>query len=252
MHTLAFVDLDDTLFSSLRKQNSRQGLEPAAFLRGGEVISYSSPVQRGLLALLHAAGLVIPVTARNIDAFRRVLIPFHAGAIVSHGATILRPDGCVDTDWARRVAPAMSAARPALEGLQQILAASFNPGSTGLRTRLVDDGGDPIYLVAKHIASDEALVQHAAETTVAQWLQGRSGFTLHINGNNLAVIPPGIGKAPAVAYLMERAKERFETIFAIGAGDSRTDAHFLGLCDVALVPRGSQLAEAMVLSAQAG
>src|SRR5687768_4814356 len=71
---IAFVDLDDTLFSSLRKQPPQpSGLEPAALLRNGELISWSNPAQRALLAFLQASAEVIPVTARNVGAFRRVL-----------------------------------------------------------------------------------------------------------------------------------------------------------------------------------
>src|SRR5688572_14802692 len=128
---LAFVDLDDTLFSSARKQNDPQGLVPAALLSSGDVVSYSNPAQRGLQCMLACAQEVIPVTARSLEAYRRVLLKFAGRAIVSYGATMLLADGSVDREWARRVAPLLAAARAPLESLVRRVAAAYDPQLTG-------------------------------------------------------------------------------------------------------------------------
>ena len=242
---VAFVDLDDTLFSSARKQPAADGLVPAALLRTGDVVSYSNPAQRGLRHMLECAAEVIPVTARNVDGYRRVLLRFDGRAVVSYGATILLPDGRVDGEWAQRVAPHLAHARADLESLLRLVATTYDPERTGLHVRLVSDASDPAYLVVKH-GNDEAMVQQAGLELIGRWVEQHAGFKLHINGNNLAVIPPGLGKEVAVAYLIERERQAHGALFTVGAGDSLTDLDFMRLCDVAIVPGRSQLADALL------
>lgn len=243
---IAFVDLDDTLFSTARKQLDRSGLEPAALLRTGEVISYSNPAQRGLRQMLECAAEVIPVTARNVDGYRRVLVRFTGRAIVSNGAAILLADGRVDDEWAQRVAPLLARARPELEALEHLIAARYDAERTGVHVRLATDGADPVYLVVKHLHHDAARVQEVANGMIADWLRQHPGFRLHVNGNNLAVIPPGLGKEAAVAHLIECERAVHGPLFTVGAGDSLTDLDFMRLCDVAIVPGRSQLAHALL------
>ncbi len=241
IRTLAFVDLDDTLFSSLRKHGDLESvLEPAALLANGDVISYSNPGQRALLRMLQAADQIIPVTARNIAAYRRVLIRFKGLAVVSHGATILLQDGTVDPVWHERVAPLLQREE---DNLKRLLAdIEQSAGTADLRCWLVYDAELPVYLVVKHKASDGQRVAEVARDVFLPWLGTRSDYTLHVNGNNMAVIPPGFGKAAAVAYLLERERAENGTPFTIGAGDSISDLDFMKLCDVQLTPSGSQLA----------
>jgi hydroxymethylpyrimidine pyrophosphatase-like HAD family hydrolase len=242
---VAFVDLDDTLFSSARKQPEAEGLMPAALLRTGGVVSYSNPAQRGLRQMLACAAEVIPVTARNVEGYGRVLLRFDGRAVVSYGATILLPDGQVDAEWARRVAPLLARARTALEALMQGVAAKYDAQRTGVEVRLVSDADDPAYLVVRHAGNDEALLQQARIELITPWLAEHPGFNLHVNGSILAIIPPGLGKAPAVAHLIERERLEHGALFTVGAGDSLTDLDFMRLCDVAIVPGRSQLATAL-------
>jgi hydroxymethylpyrimidine pyrophosphatase-like HAD family hydrolase len=239
---IAFVDLDDTLFSSARKQPLADGLLPAALQRSGDVISYSNPAQRGLRHMLACAAEVIPVTARNVDGYRRVLLRFGGRAIVSYGATILLADGRVDPEWAERVAPRLAQARADLEALLCMVAQAYDLERSGLHVRLVSDAADPAYLVLRHVGHDESQVQAAVRELIAPWMQEHPGFTLHVNGSILAMIPPGLGKAPAVAYLLEQERQVHGALFTVGAGDSLTDLDFMRLCDVAIVPGRSQLA----------
>jgi hydroxymethylpyrimidine pyrophosphatase-like HAD family hydrolase len=250
---LAFVDLDDTLFSSARKQPSAQGLEPAALLANGHVVSYSNPAQRGLRQLLAGAHEVIPVTARSCEAYGRVLLRFPGRAVVSYGATILMPGGAVDLEWAQRVAPVLARARPELESLAAHVVAAYDPQRSGLQVRLVSDADDPAYLVVRQAAgADASLLDEAGLTVVADWLVQHPGFKLHLNGRILAVIPPGLGKAAAVEYLIEHERLAHGTLFTVAAGDSLTDLDFMRLCDLAIVPARTQLAAALIAAAQCG
>lgn len=244
---VVFTDLDDSLFSSGVKQSQLMGqpesLQAAALLANGDVISYSNPAQRALLSMLSQAAAVIPVTARNVDGFGRVQLRFSSWAIVSHGATLLTPQGEVDQPWREQVRALLAAGMPALHVLHDALNA---PGSAalaqGCRVRMVQDDGESIYLVVKHPGGDAVAVRAFCSAVIQPWLAQHPGYTLHINGNNLALLPPGIGKAPALAYLRPLLEAQLGPFMALGVGDSLTDAAFMLACDYALLPTRSQIA----------
>ena len=71
-----------------------------------------------------------------------------------------------------------------------------------------------------------------------------ANWTLHRNGNNVAFMPPFLGKDRAVASFLPALRDRFPTAPVIGIGDSLTDAPYMALCDFAMTPAGSQLARA--------
>lgn len=240
MYQVAFVDFDDTLFSSLHKQSGEKPLEPAALLVDGSVISYASPQQLALIRWLRQSDMVVPVTARTVDAFNRVLVKFSGCAIVSHGATILTADGSPDLAWASAVDRGLERDLPVLNGLLDHLHREHG-GAGGLHVRMTGEPGRPAYLMAKDPGKDPSKVARAFERCVIPWVSANAGFTHHINGNNMAVVPPSIGKRAAVAYVIEKLRREHADLFTIGAGDSFTDAPFMSLCDVALVPTASQL-----------
>lgn len=240
MYQVAFVDFDDTLFSTLHKQSAEKPLEPAALLVDGSVISYASPQQLALIRWLRQSDIVVPVTARTVDAFNRVLVKFSGCAIVSHGATILTEDGSPDLAWAHAVDQGLQRDLPLLNGLLEHLQREHG-GAGGLNVRLAGEPGRPSYLMAKDPGKNPEKVALAFERCVIPWVSANPGFTHHINGNNLAVLPPSIGKRAAVAYLIEKLRLQHDDLFTVGAGDSFTDAPFMALCDVALIPTTSQL-----------
>ncbi len=251
---VVFVDLDDTLFSTARKQPDSAGLMPAALLRSGDVVSYTNPAQRGLHQMLACADEVIPVTARNVDGYRRVLLRFAGRAVLSYGATILDAEGQADAEWARRVAPCLEHARGELEALAGLM--STTAERDAVTVRLVSDGPDPAYLVIRHAGPPESLATLGWFARLTEWLAQHAGFRLHVNGSILAIIPPGLGKEMAVAHLIEReradAGPSSTSLFTVGAGDSLTDLDFMRLCDVAIVPGRSQLAQALLAAATLG
>jgi hydroxymethylpyrimidine pyrophosphatase-like HAD family hydrolase len=239
MYQVAFVDLDDTLFSSLHKQQEHGDLQPAALLRDGTVISYASPQQRAMTAWIRESDLVVPVTARTTEAFQRVLMEFSSYAVVSHGATVLNPDRSVDDEWTEHVDRGLAAEIPVLTGLHEQLQAEYG-GIGGLSVRMAGEPGRPAYLMVKDPDKEPEKVRSVSERCVQPWIKSAPGYTYHLNGNNLAVLPPSIGKRAAVAYLIDRLKQEHGDLFIIGAGDSLTDAPFLSLCNAAVLPTHSQ------------
>ncbi|MEA9558019.1 hypothetical protein VC273_19620 [Xanthomonas nasturtii] len=237
MYQVALVDLDDTLFSSLRKQPQAEGLEPAALLVDGTAVSYTSPRQRVFAQWLRQADLVVPVTARTLDTFARVLLPFHGPAIVAHGATIVDAQRQIDPVWAATIQTQMQAQLPVLQQLQQALSDRFGDA---LEVSIAGAPQQPAYLVAREPSRDEQAVRRISDQVIAPWVAQHPGYTHHVNGRNLAVLPPCVDKRLAVRYLLDGLRQQHGELFVVGAGDSVTDLPFMSLCDLAIVPTGSQ------------
>jgi hydroxymethylpyrimidine pyrophosphatase-like HAD family hydrolase len=238
-----FVDLDDTLFSSLAKCGSDAELQPAAYLKDRSAISFTTAKQRAFFGMMDQSMTLIPATARNRDAFSRVDLPFSGYKILNYGGLILQPDGEPDAWWMEHMRTEMAAALP---GLQQAMALIDGyADSVGLKTRarLIEDCGLPFYVVAKDPDKiGERLAPFDSEV-LAPWVaDAGSGYYIHRNGNNLALLPNALNKARAVEYLTRKLREQHGEILTMGMGDSRSDAGFMAACDYAIVPNGTQLA----------
>ncbi|MDR2261614.1 MAG: hypothetical protein LBE06_11950 [Azoarcus sp.] len=238
-----FVDLDDTLFQSRRKCPERGDLTPAAYLRDGSAHSFLTPAQHSLLALLQREMTLIPVTARNADAFSRVRLGFRDGGIIDFGGVIIDAHGVPDAPWLERsaacAADSLAMLKAALAAMQTHAAAL---GVT-LRARLIEDFGVPFYLSAKSAEGDEKVLD-ALEPAVRAHSRARP-LNIHRNGNNLAVLPDWLDKRHAVEHLIARLRARHGEILTFGMGDSLSDLGFMRTCDYALVPRASQIAATM-------
>lgn len=239
---IALVDLDDTLFQTLRKcppDLAETDLTPLGFARDGSALSYATPRQLTFLNWLAETTHLIPVTARSLDALRRVRVPFVA-AICAHGGVILDEMGAVDATWAEHVAQQARAHAGELDRLVAAVADTARASNVAINARVLTEDDVPLYALFKHADADadalKAVVDAAVTTTPPGW-------TDHRNGNNIALMPPWLGKAHAVAYLLPQLRERFPNAPVIGIGDSHTDAAFMRLCDFAMMPSRSQLAE---------
>ena len=114
---VAFADLDDTLFQTLRKLPGRDpaDLTPATVDTRGEPHSYCAPAQTALLELLRLGAVtVIPVTGRDPAAMNRVRLPFRSWRVLDHGLTVLNPAGEPDAEWAARVTAHLAPLQDAL------------------------------------------------------------------------------------------------------------------------------------------
>jgi hydroxymethylpyrimidine pyrophosphatase-like HAD family hydrolase len=237
--TYVFLDLDDTVFRSHRKCPNPAGLEAVEFL-DGRPISYMSPRQRTLFDRL-ARHTIIPTTARSHSAFRRVQLPFMSYVILDFGGVVLSPTGEIDADWDGLMRPQAAAAEPGLQAALERVLRWNDDHSAGLRPRLISDFDMPLYLVVKHPEVDLAKLRALAESDA--WPRGPEWRT-HMNGNNLSLVPRHLGKEHAVRYVMESHLDA-ERSLILGCADSTSDASYLQLCDYAIIPGGSQLADSI-------
>lgn len=238
---IALVDLDDTLFQTLRKcppEVAVERLTPLGYGRDGAPISYATPRQMRFLRWLLDTTHLVPVTARSLDALRRVRLRFDA-AVCAHGGVILGGDGLVDAAWHTTVIA--NAARHAadLVAFATAIVDAARRDGVAVDARVLTEDGCPLYVVAKHAHADAAALGRVVDRAIPAL---PPGWTDHRNGNNIALMPPYLGKQHAVARLLPGLRARFPDLPVIGIGDSITDAPFMRLCDHAMIPSGSQLA----------
>lgn len=246
MLTLVFLDLDDTLFQSRRKcPPDADDLQLAACLQGGIPHSFTTAKQRALWRLLDGNASVIPTTARDLDALRRVALPFRSWCILDYGGVILDPGGEPDAHWHQRMQAVSTASLGALQELSAAIERHIQTAHLSAHVRIVEDLGLPFYLVAKYRAGRSQDLDRLQAELVAPWVAARSpDFRLHRNDNNLAVLPAALGKEHAVRHLIGRLGGEGEALLSIGIGDSLIDGAFMAECDYAVTPRGTQLFEA--------
>ncbi len=244
MQSYIFVDLDDTLFQTLRKcapGADAGSLQARAFLPDGSANSFATQKQQWLWHWLAKGFKIVPVTARDVHAFERVNLAFQEEVVLNHGAVILDKQRRMDSAW-------MDKLMQTLPGYQQKLLALwaevelYTQCRSGFKLRLVDDFGITWYGVIKHSDGAEATLKTVLDEVVKMHPHVVDGSLYwHLNGNNLALLPRIINKESAVGYLLEGYRQRHPELLTFGAGDSKTDAPFMALCDYALIPKNTQL-----------
>jgi hydroxymethylpyrimidine pyrophosphatase-like HAD family hydrolase len=240
---ILFVDLDDTIFQSFEKCEKGVELKPTAFLKDGSPISYMSPKQRSFLSFAGQGTTMIPTTARNLNAFRRVRLDWSSYVILNYGGVILNPDGGADTAWLDRTRANATKALPGLQHAVKLLDDYASRKGLSARARIIEDFGVPFYVVIKDSEKIAARLEKMERDVLNTWVKTEGkDYYIHRNGNNLAVLPLTLNKANAVAYLSQKLKQEFAGIVTFGMGDSKSDARFMAACDYAIVPQGSQLA----------
>ena len=236
---VVLCDLDDTLFQTVGKCRGSSDLTVAALDRQGRPLSFMTPPQRILFGELLRDAWVVPATARSREAYGRVALPFGHGAIVDFGGLILTPDGGIDQAWWSVTAPQALLAKPLLEEVLAKALEMTERGRLSARARLVVDDELPFYVVVK--TEPDRLEELDLLAGELKSLFGEAA-TVHLNGNNLAVLPPYLDKGPAAAHFL-KTHVPFErsAYLLLGLGDSLSDLGFLDLCDFRMVPASSQL-----------
>jgi len=241
MRAIALVDLDDTLFQTLRKcppDVPHDRLTPLGFTRDGDPLSYATPRQMRFIDWLAETTHMVPVTARSLDALRRARIPF-AAAVCAHGGVVLDEAGEVDAQWGEGIAAHAARHAEELAVLAQAISAEAETRGVAINARVLIEGDVPLYTLAKHADADHEAMYAVVDAAIPSLPEG---WTDHRNGNNVALMPPYLGKHHAVAHILPSLRARFPEATVIGIGDSITDAPFMGLCDFAMMPTRSQLA----------
>lgn len=236
---LVFVDLDDTLFQTARKM----GDEPrhtATLDVAGNPNGYMNAVQKHFVEWLLAGAEVVPVTARSVEAYQRVQLPFAHGAICAHGGVILAAGGSLDRDWHALMSSQLAAEQARLPALSETTLAIGAELGYSLRGWVVEEAGLANYVVTKHNEDSDAVLEHVLAEVRARNLL--DGLYVHGNGNNLAFLPLALQKREAVREWIRRDRALHGERPMLGFGDSLSDLGFMGECHWWGTPARSQLA----------
>lgn len=247
---IVLFDIDDTVMQTPRKCPSdvpAEALEPMGFGKDGKPISYSTPQQVAFVRWMQQNALMVAVTARSVETLLRTRLGFDM-AVASHGGTILmepRPDkgqrATISPEWHEIMRQKLMPFATLLQQVVDEVGEAADQMGIKVRPRIIEELGVAQYVVVKHGSAepDDAELFRACKPMMDAIPEG---WTVHVNGNNVAFMPPGLGKEHAVAWLLPQIRQRLPGLPVIGVGDSFTDAPFMALCDFAMTPTGSQLA----------
>lgn len=244
MQRYIFLDLDDTLFQTLRKCEfgaDDKRLKVRAYLPNGKPNSFATHKQQWLWDYLAQGFKLVPVTARDFHAFGRCNLPFEEEVVLNHGAVILNKQRELDKVWFEQITQALPDYQSKFFELWRDIE-TYCKQHSGYKARLVNDFDVTWYGYIKHSDGTETILKTLLDTVIKPHHHINNGFLYwHLNGNNLAVLPKIITKENAVAYLLNNYKQQYPELLTFGAGDSKTDAPFMTLCDYALIPKNTQL-----------
>lgn len=208
---LFFSDLDGTLiFSAKHKRPDDVVVE----VKNGEEITCVTPRQAELLPPL--SDLIIPLTSRSVEQYRRVKIPGFSPkyALCSNGGTLL-VNGVPDREWQARSRALYQPAAGEIEHFRRLLE---NDESRSFEIRLVDG----LFLFTKSDFPEKTLERLGDGELCDCFAAGRKVY----------VVPKSLGKGEAVKRFAGRFSSGTEKI--ICAGDSLMDVTMLNCGEAAI------------------
>lgn len=241
MKPYLFIDLDDTLFQTIRKCPESDGLKTAAIARNGDPLSFMTKGQTALFDMFSESMTVIPATARSLDAFRRVRLSFPHGAIIDYGGVIIDGNGKPDGVWDSIIREKAEATCSRLNMLFAVITDHAASSCLRISIRIIGDFDMKLYIVIKHLDADNSELARLHDEFIIHTVP--PGFYIHFNDNNIAIIPDYLNKAHAVDYFIETRIRALEIPYVtLGMGDSSTDLAFMKKCDYLIIPIRSQIA----------
>ena len=255
----ALMDLDDTLFQTQRKIDAwnvptaePEHLVCATVNKQGEPLSFMSQRQAIFFNwLLNSTDLIV-VTARDRSEIQRVKLPFSSWQVLTHGAIILTADGALLSDWQQQMYKALAPMQEKLHQLTDLINSPSNNPFDGLvltphtdgfshGTSNNDDANLTVYLAIKHARKNHQVLANLAKQLPTLIPDFDAHFYVHVNANNLAILPHAVHKRHAVKFLLDNHLDKKRPSF--GFGDSLADLPFLQLLDWYGMPNHGQLHE---------
>ena len=249
----ALMDLDDTLFQTQRKIDAwelptaePENLVCATVNKQGEPLSFMSQRQAAFFNWLLASTELIAVTARDTSEIKRVLLPFDSWQVLTHGAVILMPNGQPLSDWQQKMSEQLCPLQDHLNRLIQLISEHHAQNDNGhndliftMHTDCFNNKELAIYLAIKHAKKDHQALESLAKQLAILIPDFDTHFYVHVNANNLAILPHAVHKQHAVQFLLEHHLDNQRPSF--GFGDSLADLPFLQLLDWYGMPSRGQL-----------
>jgi hydroxymethylpyrimidine pyrophosphatase-like HAD family hydrolase len=237
MKTVILSDIDDTLIGTIKKCTEGASLEVAGTDKLGQPLSYTTQHQRWLIDLFSQHEF-IPVTGRNKAALDRVSIDFNSFKVIDHGAIILDANDELMPSWAEVIERYIPDWQPILEQYNADINALIERDGLNIRCHIISDYGFPCYVSIKSDTEDLSILDSFASSFCALGDNARS----HINGHNMALLPPYTCKKTSVEFLQQHYLATIDDdVFFLAAGDSCSDLPYMNSCDFSLIPQRSQI-----------
>lgn len=250
---LCFVDLDDTLFQTQRKQPNHTGIVASMDLDGYPRSFFTKPQHLWVNWLLKNA-VVIPVTARDKDQFDRVTIPFTSWAIVAMGAVIIAPNKEVDSQWEQHV---LSETRPHQDFLNRLHEQWFarkNLLGSKVAIKLIRECSEnqaAVMMTLKFKCAQFAQENHALlQTRVSHQYGDDSPWLCLLHDRQITLCLKTLTKREATEFLLKRLRQTHGPVPTMGLGDNLSDYSFMSLCDWRVIPSDSPLDRTLIHAMQ--
>jgi hydroxymethylpyrimidine pyrophosphatase-like HAD family hydrolase len=238
---IVLTDLDDTFFRNVKKI-------PEGDLDGcieivtdtGDRISVMTRRQAALFSWIRSTCEIIPVTARSLEAFRRINLSFgDSWKIAGNGAVVIRPDGEIDEEWAAIMRTELVAYAGILQEMHD--AAAWRVRAAGLEfvvKRYAEYGHEHCVLFSCEGGDLSYLADIAGRL--------RFGLTddihIHHNAGTLAFTAGPVSKKRASEYVLSKIGG-LDHRPVLAFGDSLSDLPFMSLGDFVCAPMGSQISD---------
>ena len=236
MPIVFFSDIDDSLIQTKRKCPQQTPLITTAVDKEGIPASFSTPAQELLINLCNEH-IFIPVTGRNKAALDRVSIEHCSYQVIDHGAIVLNAQGELDEQWSKMIAQPANDWLPILNDYVERVQNAITQQGLGLRCRIISDLGIACYISIKGVPDDLKKIAGISDQFSALDTQAR----VHINGDNMALLPPYASKQQAVNYLKQLFLAQDNKTLLVGIGDSDSDLPFMQECYFQMIPQKSQI-----------
>lgn len=246
------MDLDDTLFQTQRKidtwalpTSAPANLVCASVNKQGKPLSFMTQRQATMFNWLLASTELIVVTARDTSEIQRVKLPFNSWQVLTHGAVIKQPEGTPQLDWQAqmhdRLEPLQATLTELINAIEQLNKEYNGQLKLAIHSDTFLEQVLVIYLAVKHSQKDHEALATLAKRLPSLLPELAKNFYIHVNANNLAILPHCVHKRHAVQFLLEQCLDAQRPSF--GFGDSLADLPFLQLLDWYGTPNHGQLHE---------
>jgi len=231
---LLFIDLDDTLFQTKRK--NPHGIIPVSHNAKTGRSSYMTEAQELFFELFsHSERVkIIPTTARDLQQYNNCFLsrsPLIDTAIIYFSGVILEK-GVEEKQWQQHIKKSFSQLDIPLSKLFTQIEKII-----GNNSHFTLDNADDYYLIVR---AQIDCPKNIRKNLFSELKTLKTpDYLIHQNNRLFVFVPNFLDKRYAVQYLIEKHQPEL----TLGVGDSITDLPFMLQCDFRIFPKNAQIEE---------